>query len=360
MANAKQKPQKTVADPIYSPKELFELGITMAKANLPMLVVGKPGQGKSDIIASVAVALKADLFISHPVVDEPIDYKGMPSIYRDDGGKMRAEFLPYGQLMNLIEATGPTIHFADDLGQAPDAVKAAYMQLLLNRAINGHKVADSVVFFAASNRKEDKASVRSFLEPLKDRFVTIAQLENSMKDWCEWMLIQAQNKLVSEDTALKLVSYIRYRPEVLDEFEPTSDFSRTPTPRSIWGIARMMEAGMPKHLQLRAFSGAIGKHRGTELTSFLRIWETLPDPDQILTDPKKAMIPDDAGTKWALCGALAARASKNNIERIIEYADRLPTEFSVLLVKDSITKDNSLCKNKAFTKWAVDKQDVLT
>ena len=79
----------------------------------------------------------------------------------------------------------------------------------------------------------------------------------------------------------------------------------------------------------------------------------------LLMDPKKADVPNDAGTKYALCGALAARSSKNSIERIIEYADRLEGEFSVLLVRDSIAKDQNLTKNNAFLKWAQNHQDVL-
>jgi len=349
----------SVADPIYSPQELFSLLTTCVKARLPVLVIGKPGQGKSDIITSVAHSMDADLLVSHPVVDEPIDYKGMPSVWREKG-VTKAAFTPYGDLEKLITAKKLTIHFADDLGQAPDAVKAAYMQLMLNRAINNHKVSDNVIFIAASNRKEDKAAVRSFLEPLKDRFVTIAELENNMKDWCEWMLAQANDGIISKDTAFKLISYVRYVPQVLDEFKASSDFSRTPTPRSIWFIAKMIEAGMPKELELRAFSGAIGKHRGQEFTGFLRIWENLPDPDKVLKSPDNAKIPEDAGTKYALCGALAARSNKNTIENIIKYANRLPDEFSVLLVRDSISQDKTeLCNNKAFAQWAVEHQDVL-
>ncbi len=39
----------------------------------------------------------------------------------------------------------------DDLGQAPPAVQAAAMQLLLARRVNGHAVSDHVTFLAATN-----------------------------------------------------------------------------------------------------------------------------------------------------------------------------------------------------------------
>ena len=46
--------------------------------NLPILVKGKPGIGKSDIIEQACIDAGADLIISHPVVSDPTDFKGLP------------------------------------------------------------------------------------------------------------------------------------------------------------------------------------------------------------------------------------------------------------------------------------------
>lgn len=42
----------------------------------PLLISGAPGIGKSDIVAQASRELGYDLFIEHPVISDPTDYKG--------------------------------------------------------------------------------------------------------------------------------------------------------------------------------------------------------------------------------------------------------------------------------------------
>ena len=110
----------------------------------PVMLVGAPGVGKSDLVGQAADAAGAALIVSHPVVSDPTDYKGLP--YATNG---RADFLPFAELRAAVEAVEDTVFFLDDLGQAPPAVQAAAVQLLLARRVNGHRVADCVTFLAA-------------------------------------------------------------------------------------------------------------------------------------------------------------------------------------------------------------------
>jgi hypothetical protein len=363
MSEAFKPEDVDASDPIYTPSQLHDALIPLIKAGLPVLVTGRPGQGKTDIIRQVCAELDYDLLISHPVVDEPIDYKGFPFAYTDDQGNPKAAFIPFDDLEKMVNATKPTLAFADDAGHAPKSVQAAYMQLLLNRAIDGKQISKHVTFVAASNRKEDKAGVQGFLEPLKDRFVTIMELVSSRDDWIQWAIF---NKLPFE-----LISWVRYVPEVLNEWEPTTDFSRLPTPRGIYGVARMIQAGMPEDLRLKMIAGAIGKTRAVELDGFLKIYQDLVDPDEVIKDPMGAEIPTEPGHCYALCGALANRANKKTLPAIIQFANRFsdPNEFpdgdtkddfSVLLVRDAVNQDrHTLCQCKEFIDWMDQHQDVL-
>jgi MoxR-like ATPase len=149
----------------------------------PVLITGKPAIGKSDIIEQSCAEAKAELIISHPVVSDPTDFKGLP--FASNG---EAHFLPFGDLKKLIDAKKSTVFFLDDLGQAPAAVQASVMQLLLSRRINGFQVSEHVTFIAATNRREDKAGVTGMLEPVKSRFASIVELEVDTNDWCKWAL----------------------------------------------------------------------------------------------------------------------------------------------------------------------------
>lgn len=141
------------------PSQLAALLAKTIPGKRPVLIKGAPGIGKTDVVTQACQAAGADLVISHPVVSDPIDYKGLPALA--DG---RAEFLPFGELRTLIEANSLTVFFLDDLGQAPPTVQAAAMQLILARRINGHLVSEQVCFVAATNRKQDKAGVTGDLE----------------------------------------------------------------------------------------------------------------------------------------------------------------------------------------------------
>ena len=125
-----------------SPSSLAKV-ISMAIRNRrPLLIKGAPGIGKSDIVAQACNEAWAKLIIEHPVVSDPTDFKGLPFPSADG---QSAHFLPFGSLLEILKYDDETkekereviVYFIDDLGQAPPAVQAAAMQLILARRING-------------------------------------------------------------------------------------------------------------------------------------------------------------------------------------------------------------------------------
>jgi hypothetical protein len=91
----------------------------------------------------------------------------------------------------------------------------------------------------------------------------------------------------------------------------------------------------------------------------MRIFRKLPNPDAILMNPTTSDVPTDPATLYALSGALANRASESNFERVCTYSERMPPEFSVLTVSYAARKNPDLANTQAFTKWAINHQDVL-
>jgi hypothetical protein len=286
------------------------------KANHPIMIVGSPGIGKSDIVEQAAKAAGADLFVEHPVVSDPTDPKGMPAVV--DG---EAVFLPFGNIKKLTTATRPTVCFLDDLGQAPPAVQAGYMQLLLARRVNDHKVSNSVTFIAATNDRTHGAGVSGILEPVKGRFASILHLETDTDDWTRWA--------INHQMPSVLTSFIRFRPEQLNAFEVTKDMTNSPTPRTVASVGKMLNAGYPKEAYFQLFSGACGEGWATEFKAFAEIHENLPDPDAVLADPESFPINlKKPNVVYALTGAIASRANERTFDAIVKFLDRLPAEFS--------------------------------
>jgi hypothetical protein len=319
----------------------------------PILIKGAPGVGKSDIVSQAAENAGFQLIIEHPVVSDPTDYKGLPFPIKRADGKASAAFLPFGNLTKIISAQEPTVFFLDDLGQAPPAVQAACMQLLLARRINGHKVSPKVCFAAATNRKRDRAGVSGMLEPVKSRFASIIELEPTLDDWVKWALSPKGNM------PTELISFLRFRPGLLFDFTPTSDMTNSPCPRTAANVGRLMAMKLPPEIEYEAYSGAAGEGFAAELMGFLKIFRSLPSPDRILMDPGKADVPTDPATLYALCGALARKASDQTASRLFEYYGRLPAEFSVLAVRDSVNACPNLVETRGFIEWSSKNSDVL-
>lgn len=322
----------------FTPSQLIRLLEHNIKHNLPTLIKGAPGIGKSDIVAQACRSMGADLIISHPVVSDPTDYKGLP--FAANGEAM---FLPFGDLKKLIHATRLTVYFLDDLGQAPASVQAACMQLILAREINGQKISDFVVFIAATNRKEDKAAVSGILEPVKSRFAVITELEATPNDWITWAL--------TNNMPMELIAFIRFKPDLLFDDHPTKDIVNRPSPRTVAYVGKIFNSGMPSDLQLGAFAGAAGDAFAIEFKGFLDVWANLPNIDRILMGGNEA-APTEPAVIYATIGALASRVNDINANNVFTFLGKMSQEVQYACVKDMVLKHSSMITNtRAYTTW---------
>ena len=330
------------------PKKLKERLVQYAKKGYPVLIKGAPGVGKSDIVEQAAKEIDYDMIITHPVVSDPTDFKGQPCVVEGKDGKKRAEFLPFGDLRKMMYAKHPTIVFIDDLGQAPAAVQAACMQLLLARQINGKKISDNITFLAATNRRQDRAGVTGILEPVKSRFYNIYELQPEKDDWIEWAL--------AHDMPEEVIGFVNFRPDLLCTEEATSDIVNHPCPRTLAHAGDTIKMGLTS---MEDLSGVVGEGCAVELTGFMKVFRELPSIDAIIMDPDSAPVPTDPSAQYAVVAALVGKVSKQNVKRIFQYGYRMPGPFSILLAKDSIRKDKEIQHTKTFIEWCQIHSDVL-
>jgi hypothetical protein len=323
------------------PNELSEYLAAAIPNNWPTLVKSKPGFGKSDILKKAAKEAKTELIISHPVVSDPTDYKGLPFPSKDG---LSADFLPYGDLRKLIQAKSPLTFFIDDLGQAPKSVQAACMQLLLAREINGHKISPDVRFVAATNGLKDNAGVSVILNPVKSRFVTILTLEVDVEDWVKWA--------IESDMPPELTAFVRFKPDILDGPAVTNDIVNTSCPRTLYHVGMQQRDGLKPKFYLEVFSGSAGPAFGQEYSAFLAMADGLPSIDSIIKDPEKSIVPKDPSVIYTIIGGLSRKMEDTTITPICKYLARLKPEFSVACMADGVTKNPSVCDNNAYVEWA--------
>lgn len=323
------------------PSKLSSILMSLLPLGEPVLIPGPPGVGKTSLVEAAVRSLGYDLLVMHPVVSDPTDFKGMPASFLKDGVQV-AEFLPFGDLWRMINATRPLVVLMDDVGQAPLAVQAALMQLVLARKINGYAISDHVRFVAATNRRSDKAGVTGLITPLLDRFTTVIELEFDMNDWLGWAIANEQ--------PTDLLAFARFRPDLFNTFEATMDMKKSATPRSIAGMGRILVRTGNDDLEL--LSGAVGDGFATEFLAFRRTYLGLPKLETLWADPMSVPVPTAPDVMFALMGALAHRSDLTNFAQTVRFLDRVPPEYAVVCIKDAVMRHSEFGGTPAFIDWA--------
>jgi hypothetical protein len=326
------------------PSQLVSTLVKCVNNDLPVLLKGAPGIGKTDICNQVGEITERQVITVIPAICDPTDGKGVPG----KNGKGKWEWHLIGDARRVIEATKPMLVVIDDLGQAPATVQASFMQWILLRRIGEHDIPDCVTFIAATNRRQDRAGVTGILEPVKSRFVTILELTPNIDDWVTWAF--------THEMPGQLIAFAHFRPTMLTAFKPVADIVNGPCPRTFANAGKLLNAGIS---DMESIAGAVGEGCAVEMLGFFKYWQQLPNLAAVIADPDKADVPTEPAALYAIVTGLVEKATKTNIGRIFKYGARLPKDFNILLGRDCIRRDASIQNTTAFIKWAVDNKDIL-
>jgi hypothetical protein len=318
-------------------KELFPIQRTIC-------IEGPPGGGKTTIVHEAAEEMAV------PVVE-----KHMPTMLVEDFGilfpKDGDDMLRY-RLPEWFPVKGKApergILLFDDRNQAGADLQKVLANICQARTLHGGHLPDGWMVISTGNRQSDRAGANRVLSHLRDR-ETVYELETHLDDWTAWA--------IRHNVKPEVISYIRFVPGALHDFDPQRD--QNATPRSwVEGVSDVLGT-VSSEAEYESFKGAVGEGRAAEFVGFLRVYRKLPNPDAILLNPTTSDVPTDPATLYALSGALAQRATDSNFDRVCTYVERMAPEFSVLTVSYACRRDPDLANTQAFTKWSLKHQDVL-
>ncbi len=321
----------------------------------PVMLWGPPGVGKSQMVAQVGERHKV------PVIDirlsqmEPSDLRGIP--FRNGASVEWA--IP--SLLPDAERHGPEgILFLDEITSAPPSVSAAAYQLILDRRLGDYKVPDGWAIFAAGNRQGDRGVTYAMPAPLANRFSHI-EVETHLDDWVSWAYAHGIDE--------RIIGFLRFRPELLFDFDPAHNPVAFPTPRS-WEFAhRALQKFGGGPLMVDTFQACVGPAPGIELGAFIANLDNLPDLDAILRG-ESVPTPKEIDLQYAVASALVGRAVRARdlgegrqevYGRILDYAATFrQREMGVMLVSDLHRAVGSeLFSVPQFAPWAKQVADVM-
>jgi len=311
-------------------------------ADVPVVLWGDPGQGKTSVVEQLAADLDLHLETVIASIREPSDFAGLPVVDPVTGSVSLA---PPSWAQRLHDATADGVRggvaFYDELSTAPPAVQAALLRPILSGWVGDLRLPAGVRTIAAANRPEVAADGWDLAPPMANRFVHLAWSlpadvvrEGFAAGFPRVVVPTADPAAVERalrETKVLVGAFLGVRPELVTRM-PTSSRDTGlafPTPRSWEVAARLLAtaraAGCGTSVVALLVGGAVGMPAAAELLSYVEHLD-LPDPEALLADPDALVVPsrgdavyavaaavwaatraETTPARWVACGAVLAR-----------------------------------------------------
>nr|WP_042195217.1 AAA family ATPase [Kibdelosporangium sp. MJ126-NF4]CEL21807.1 MoxR-like ATPases [Kibdelosporangium sp. MJ126-NF4]CTQ92587.1 MoxR-like ATPases [Kibdelosporangium sp. MJ126-NF4] len=288
-------------------------------ANLPVLLWGEPGIGKSAGMRQLAAGLGVPLETVIASVHEPSDFAGLPVVGADPASSGVA-MAPPDWAMRLARS-GNGLVFFDELSSAPPAVQAALLRVVLERQVGSLRLPETVRVVAAANPPSSAADGWHLSPPLANRFVHLdwtydprVVARGMAGTWPTLAIPVVDPGRISAAVAKargSISGFLTARPGLVHHLPADAEARGRawPSPRT-WEMAlRLLAVGYAcaaeREPLATALVGAVGDGAGVELLSYLEELD-LPDPDHVLADPERFALPDRGDRQLAFLTAVVA------------------------------------------------------
>ena len=326
-----------------------------------VMLWGPPGVGKSQAVRQIAKEIegtgkRVNVTDVRLLLFNPIDLRGIPTANAD---KTLAVWLK-PQIFQMDESDNViNILFLDEISAAPQSVQAAAYQITLDRVVGEHKLPENCIVIAAGNRTTDKSVAFKMPKALSNRLLHI-EVESSFLSWKKWAIQGGINE--------KVVGFLSFRQDYLSCFDASSNDLAFATPRSwemVSNLLNFVDGDIEGMYQLIA--GLVGTGVAIEFRTWAKVYNELPSIEDIFNG-KMPPLPKNTDAMYALTSSMTAyaREHRNDLKRIansINYANAMPPDFSVVLLKDYMYREKGyrekLMQLPEFAKWLRTKGSLL-
>jgi len=311
------------------------LGVAI-KANVPVILWGAPGQGKTSVIKHFAEKEGRHLEIILASIREPQDFIGLPALV---DGEMR--FMPPEWAKRLAAQQAGGMLFADEVNTAPPSVQAALLRVCLEKVAGDFDLGIETRIVAAANPPEIAADGWDLAAPLANRFCHLdwelpaAVVARGLAgQWPSYNLPDTSDDVISDalqNERLLVAAFLTAQGHRVTEMpNSTTDQGRAfPTPRSwetVTRVSGMVSAlGLSSEIRYLLVNGCIGEPATSEYLAY-RENQDLPNPEDIIANPQIA-LPNRPDQLYLLTGsvmrALNSNFSNERWQKVGEFIKQL-------------------------------------
>ena len=229
----------------------------LMKANIPALLVGHHGVGKSQGVRDYCQDEKYKFFDLRLGTQDTGDLIGLADFETDkNGNKLTTKFMPPNWLQEVVSfaTKNPELYsviFLDEINRARRDVLQAIFQLVLDKKMHTVTLPSNVYIMAAMNPNTEDYIVTDISDKaLLDRFCQI-KLSPSSAEWISY----AKGKKFNLD----LVQFIQDQPEMLQEKLVDFDLSEVKPSRRSWeAVNKLIQAETPLPILQELCYGIVG------------------------------------------------------------------------------------------------------
>lgn len=312
------------------------------KARLVPMLVGSPGCGKSQIVHSIAEDYNLKVIDVRLSQCDPTDLSGFPTVLGKKAGYLPMDTFPI-EGDPLPEGYSGWLLFFDEFNAGAPAVQAAAYKLILDHMVGNNKLHKNVAMVCAGNLETDNAIVQPMSTALQSRLVHLELLVDH-KTWLDW----ARSNGISH----WLTGYIGFKPGNVYTFKADHTDNTYCCPRTLEFANRILKdepLGSPDLLPLLA--GTVSEGIAREMISFFKIHDTLPSMVNIVDAPETTKMPTELSVLFALTGSISHNVNKDNFSKVMTYVLRMPVEFQVVCLRESVRRNKDLIKHPALQVW---------
>jgi hypothetical protein len=322
------------------------------RAGLVAFLEGPPAAGKSAIVRQIAEEYDLKLIDLRLSQCDPCDLLGFPRINESTS---KASYAPMETFPlegdPIPEGYNGWLLLFDELTSAPRAVQAAAYKILHEKEVGLHKIHPNVAMVAAGNRDIDNAIVEPMSTALQSRLVHMeVAVDNNV--WLEWAMRNGIDH--------RITSYIKFKPTSLYTFDPDHTDKTYASPRTWEYLSRLIKnEDSIGHDLLPLIAGTVSQGVGREFIQHTKIYDKLPTVEEIISRPAQIVVPEEPSILFALTGAIASRATEDNIGTLLKYTSRLPKEFEIVCLKEAVRRLPGIEDKSAMRNWIVENSAEL-